>query len=453
MRTLITSFYLCVYFIYFIRVASFDNVDPQSVPPSHNHHHSHSVVNVAAHDENTLATDEYVIPLSSTDRFKDDKHCDDESFECLLQRAKYTLKLLRIAQKNDRAEQLQQQQRHAEGKPSPITSSPTSNPAVEMSSMTWEGSSQPQLNASNERNEAQGPLHPQRQEEIAEDPKEQQHMEQTRANQPVDVDDDDEEEVTASTPSPKHIQESQRTAMDIFLSSPTAGNWNELVETMRQERDDSSSRRDLMNLIETITIHHDKMEGYDDDYDDDHSSVTLSLSSEPTQLSQSQQSLQSTQRRAMEAFLSSPTGLNWDDFVTSLGTEHDDNNNGSGSTLKNREETKPVQTVDTKPSILSTRWRQRKFQQQQQKKKNHQSGGQTRDHCRRLNNNVNEGGRNNDKGEKSLERRIEQILTLSPTATIADATRKNAGGNTESEMILNDLMTIDENAAMIQRSH
>lgn len=278
-------------------------------------------------------------------------------------------------------------------------------------------------------------------------------MEQTRANQPVDVDDDDEEEVTASTPSPKHIQESQRTAMDIFLSSPTAGNWNELVETMRQERDDSSSRRDLMNLIETITIHHDKMEGYDDDYDDDHSSVTLSLSSEPTQLSQSQQSLQSTQRRAMEAFLSSPTGLNWDDFVTSLGTEHDDNNNGSGSTLKNREETKPVQTVDTKPSILSTRWRQRKFQQQQQKKKNHQSGGQTRDHCRRLNNNVNEGGRNNDKGEKSLERRIEQILTLSPTATIADATRKNAGGNTESEMILNDLMTIDENAAMIQRSH
>ena len=280
-------------------------------------------------------------------------------------------------------------------------------------------------------------------------------MEETRANQPVVDDDDDDEEVTASTPSPKHLQESQRTAMDIFLSSPTAGNWNELVESMRQERDDSNSRRDLMNLIETITIHHDKMEGYDDDYDDDHSSVTLSLSSEPTQLSQSQQSLQSTQRRAMEAFLSSPTGLNWDDFVMSLGTEHDDNI-GSG-TLKNREETKPVQTVDTKPSILSTKWRQRKYphqQQQQQKKKNHhQSGGQTRDQCRRLKNNVNEGGRNNTKGGKSLERRIEQILTLSPTATIADATRNNAGGNTESEMILNDLMTIDENAAMISKSH
>ena len=451
MRTLITSFYLCVYFLYFIRVASFDNVDLQSVPPSHNHHHSHSVVNVAAHDENTLATDEDVIPLS-TDRFKDDKDCDDESFECLLQRAKYTLKLLRIAQQNDRAEQLQQQQRHAESKPSPITSSPTSDPAVEMSSMTWGGSFQSQLNASNERNEAQGPLYLQRQEEAAEDPTEQQ-MEETRANQPVDDDDDDdddEEEVTASTPSPKHLQESQRTAMDIFLSSPTAGNWNELVESMRQERDDSNSRRDLMNLIETITIHRDKMEGCDDDYDDDHSSVTLSLSSEPTQLSQSQQSLQSTQRRAMEAFLSSPTGLNWDDFVMSLGTEHDDNN--SSGILKNREESKPVQTVDTKPSILSTKWRQRKFQQQQQqqqKKNHHQSGGSTRDHCRRLNNNVNEGGRNsNNKGGKSLERRIEQILTLTP-----DATCNNAGGNAESEMILNDLMTIDEDVAMIPKSH
>ena len=359
----------------------------------------------------------------------DQEDCDDESFEFLLQRAKYTLKLLRIAQQNDRLQL--QQQRQAEGKPSPTTSScHRPNPAVEISSMR-EGSSQSQLYVASETKEQHQLV-----EEEAEEPKEQQQMEETRTNQPVE----EEEEVTTSTQSPKHLQESQRTAMDIFLSSPTAGNWNELVESMRQERDDSSSRRDLMNLIQTITVHNKMDDEYDDD-DDDHSSVTMSLTSETPQLSQSQQSLQDTQRTAMESFLSSPTGLNWDDFVKSLGKERDDDI--GGRTLENGEETMPVKnaTVD-----VSSRWRQRKFQQQ-----NHNQSGPSRDHCRRLKNNVDEGRRS--KGERTLERRIEQILTLTPTATIADTTTCKAAGNVESEMILNDLMTIDEDIALIPKSH
>ena len=414
MRTLITC-YLRLFPLFYHRLTSFDNADTQSALSS-NSHYSHSVVNGAAH-KNTLATDEDAITPPTAGSKEEKENCEDESFECLLQRAKYTLKLLRIAQQNDMVQL--QQQRQAEGKPSPTTSSPRPNPAVEISSIR-EGSSQSQLNVVGETKEKHQLLYRRQQEEAAEEPKEQQQMEETRMNQQVE----EEEEVTASTPSPKHLQESQRTAMDIFLSSPTAGNWNELVESMRQERDDSSSRRDLMNLIETITIHN-KMDDYDDD-DDDNSSVTLSLSSETPQLSQSQQSLQDTQRTAMESFLSSPTGLNWDDFVKSLGKERDDD---IGSrTLKNRDETMPVKnaTVD-----VSTRWRQRKSQQQ-----NHNQSGPSRDR----------------KGENSLERRIEQILTLTPTATISDTTCK-AAGNVGTEMILNDLMTIDEDIALMPKSH
>lgn len=329
----------------------------------------------------------------------EEKEDCDESFESLLQRARYTLQLLRIAQQNERMMQLQQQRQHVDGKSSSTSSSQWPNKLKK---------------------------------------KEQQHhqqlqKEETKTNQPVD-------DASSSTSSPTSLQENQRTAMDVFISSPTAVNWHDLVKSMRQDRDAcesgrprfSSSRRDLMNLIETITVYKN-MDGLDDD--DDHSSVTLSLPSESQQTSQSQQSLEDDQRKAMESFLSSPTGLNWDDFVTSLGKDDD---RGS-SIAKNREETMPTQntSVDVKPSLLSTRWKLKKFKQQ-----NHNQSSPTRDRIRK------------SRGAKSLERRIEQILTSSsPTSAIADTTSYKAAGNVGSEMILHDLMTIDEDIALTPKRH
>ncbi len=328
----------------------------------------------------------------------EEKEDCDESFESLLQRAKYTLQLLRIAQHNERI-QLQQQRQHVDDKSSPTVSSPRPNKLKKHQQ-------QPQQLLKGE----------------------------TKTNQPGD-------DATSSTSSPISLQENQRTAMDVFLSSPTAVNWHDLVKSMRQDRDacesgrprfSSSSRRDLMNLIETITVY-TNMDGLDDD--DDHSSVTLSLPSESQQTSQSQQSLEDDQRKAMESFLSSPTGLNWDDFVTSLGRDDE----RGRSTAKNRKETMPTQNtaVDVKPSLLSTRWKLKQFKQQ-----NHnQSSPSTRDRSKK------------SKGAKSLERRIEQILTSSPTSAIVDTTSHKAAGNVGSEMILHDLMTIDEDIALTPKRH
>eukprot|EP00573_Skeletonema_grethae_P012318 CAMPEP_0201698626 /NCGR_PEP_ID=MMETSP0578-20130828/20085_1 /ASSEMBLY_ACC=CAM_ASM_000663 /TAXON_ID=267565 /ORGANISM="Skeletonema grethea, Strain CCMP 1804" /LENGTH=297 /DNA_ID=CAMNT_0048185209 /DNA_START=75 /DNA_END=968 /DNA_ORIENTATION=+ len=296
--------------------------------------------------------------------------------------------------------QLQQQCQHVDDKPSPTASSPRHN-----------------------KLKLKENLHQQQQQLL---------MEETKTNQSVED----------ATSSPISLQENQRTAMDVFLSSPTAVNWHDLVESMRQDRDAceserpryGSSRRDLMNLIETITVYKN-MDGLDDD-DDDHSSVTLSLPSESQQTSQSQQSLEDDQRKAMESFLSSPTGLNWDDFVNSLGKEHDDGR--ESSTAKNTEKSMPTQnaSLDIKPSLLSTRWELRKFKQH-----NHNQSSPTRDRSRK------------SKGARSLERRIEQILTSSPTSAIADATSYKAVGNVGSEMILNDLMTIDEDIALTPKHH
>eukprot|EP00574_Skeletonema_japonicum_P000309 CAMPEP_0201740222 /NCGR_PEP_ID=MMETSP0593-20130828/46192_1 /ASSEMBLY_ACC=CAM_ASM_000672 /TAXON_ID=267983 /ORGANISM="Skeletonema japonicum, Strain CCMP2506" /LENGTH=394 /DNA_ID=CAMNT_0048234527 /DNA_START=42 /DNA_END=1226 /DNA_ORIENTATION=- len=394
-------------------------------------------MNVAVHDETTHASETVAIsPVRDT--LKEEKEdCDDESFESLLQRAKHTLQLLRIAQQNEKM-QLQQQRQHVEGKPSPTAPSPRPNPTVDISSMGENVTSETQ----------QQLLYRQREESVGELKLEKMElqMEETKTNHPI-------EEVTASTPSPKSLQENQRTAMDIFLSSPTAVNWFELVESMRQDRVASeserprysSSRRDLMNLIETITVYKE-MDGLNDD---DHSSITMSLPSETPQTSQSQQSLEDNQRSAMESFLSSPTGLHWDDFVNSLGKDQDDDR--GSTTTKDRKQTMPTQNTsgDVKPSLLSTKWKLRKFQQH-----NHNQSSPSRDRSKK------------SKGARSLERRIEQILTSSPTAAVADTTYKAAGnvgsemilndltaGNVESKMILHDLMTINEDIALTPKRY
>jgi len=106
-------------------------------------------------------------------------------------------------------------------------------------------------------------------------------------------------------------------------------------------------------------------------------------------------------------------------------------------------------SVDVKPSLLSTKWKLRKFQQH-----NHNQSSPTRDRSKK------------SKGARSFERRIEQILTSSPTAAVADTTYKAAGnvgsemilndltaGNVESKMILHDLMTIDEDIAMTPKRY
>eukprot|EP00984_Skeletonema_dohrnii_P025526 scaffold14709_cov173-Skeletonema_dohrnii-CCMP3373.AAC.2 len=405
----------------------------QSVLSSHSHH-SYCVVNVDVNDDNTHATDKAAMPPAVDTSTEEKEDCDDESFESLLQRAKYTLKLVRIAQQNERMQLQQQRQHHVDSTPSSPLSSPRPNPTVKTSMREAPGSSQSQLNVESETKQKQQLHYRQRREEAAEERKEQQQLEEPRTHQPV-------EEATASISSSEPLHENQRTAMDIFLSSPTGLNWKELVNSMR-ESSYSSSRRDLMNLIQTITIHK-QLDGLDDD--DDNSSLTLSLSSGTPQPSQSQQSLQDSQRTAMESFLSSPTGLNWDDFVKSIGKEHD--GHLGSSTAKNEEETMPIHnaTVDVKPSLISTRWRQRKFQQH-----NHNQSSPTRDRCRLPKNEVSEARRS--KGEMSLERRIEHVLTLTPTATISDTAYKPAG-NVGSEMILSDLMTIDEDIALTQKRH
>ena len=162
----------------------------QSVLSSHSHH-SYYVVNVGVNDDNTHATDKAVMPPAVDTSTEEKEYCDDESFESLLQRAKYTLKLVRIAQQNERT-QLQQQRQHEESTPSSPLSSPWTNPTVKTSMREASGSSQSQLNVESETKQKQQLHYRQRREEAAEERKEQQQLlEEPRTNQPV-------EEATAS---------------------------------------------------------------------------------------------------------------------------------------------------------------------------------------------------------------------------------------------------------------
>lgn len=462
---------------------------------------------VAVDDENTHATDKVVIP-PAMDLFKEEKEDYDDSYESLLQRAKQILKLIRIAQHQERMQQLQQQHYQEEGKPSLTLLSPLPDNTVETSMRE----SAPQLHPKLERERMQQqPQYQQREEKAAAKEQQQQQLHASTSepspptkSQPVDA-------VAASTLAPTPLHEDQRTAMDTFLSSPTALNWNELVQSMRQQRHAGESgkprynrrRHNPMN-IQTITVHK-QLDQLDDD---DNSSLTLSSSSRsPNEPSQSQQPLQDNQRTAMESFLSSPTGLNWDDLVKSLRKERggeyrsrqagrpsaggrfnirsitiysreeegdyddmsslgmqsrDESNNhrhrklrqqrkqeqqglqDGSRTAKNEEEIMHNATVDVKSSSPSKRVSQRELQQ-------HNQSSLIQDRRRRSKKDIDKASRGKDK--RSLERRIERVLALNSTATNTDADATyTASANVGGEMILNDLKNIDEGITLTPKT-
>jgi hypothetical protein len=452
------------------------------------------VANVAVDNENTHATDKVVIP-PAIGEFKKEKEDHDESYESLLLRAKEILKLIRIAQHQERMRQIKHQHHlQVEGKPSVLPSaSPLHHNTLDTSTRASARQSQPKLES--ERT-VQQPQYQQCEKGTAAGEQQQQQLQlqqqqqleattgqpsQYSNSQPVEA-------VEAFSTNPLH--KDQRTAMGTFLSSPTVLNWNELVGSMRKQRHEGESgepryssrrrRRHPIN-IQTITMH----KQLDELDEDGNSSLTLSSSSRsPNQPSQSQQPLQDNQRTAMELFISSPTGLNWDDLVesirkervgncrsrdvggrsvggrfnitsitvycreegdfddmSSLGMQGRDDRNyhrhrkqreqwkqeqqqlqqDGNSTAKNEEGTMQDTTVDVKSSFPSKRHSRRE-----------------RD--RKLKDVV-DTRRNKDK--RSWERRIEHVLSLTSTDAeyIASA---NIGG----EMILNDLKNTDESIAL-----
>ena len=463
------------------------------------------VANVATNDENTHATDKVVILPPATGTFKEEeeeKEDYDESFASLLRRAKHILKLIRIAQQQERMQLLQQHQ-HVKGNHSSPLALVSPLPDNTVETATRESAPQSQSKLASETLEQR--------EEEAEEKEEQQQQLEPSTNQHLPSPSTKSqlvEAVTATVPAPKSLQEDQRTAMDTFLSSPTGLNWSELVESMRQQplagesgkpRCSSSRRSDLVN-IQTITIR----KQLDELDDDDNCSLTLSSSSGSPNQSQLQKQLQDNQRTAMESFLSSPTGLNWDDLVKSLKKERGDDcrsrqagyisrpsacgrvniksitihNREEGdyddmsslgmqsrdegnhhrhrkqrqqqkqqkfqdgsSTAKNGEETMKNATVDVKSSSLPKRGRQKQMQQYNQ-------SSHTQDHSRRSKKDLDEARRSKDKRKRSLERRIGRVLALTPIATTTDKTYTSPANIN----ILNDLMLIDEGIALTPKT-
>ena len=477
-----------------------------------------AVDDAALDDDIALATDKVVAPPAFDSITKDllvkeeeEEEFNDGSFASVMQSAKHILKLIRKAQQQQerrevqRRHQLQLQQQVEGGISSSLIA--TSPPdTVDMSIREDVPQSPP-----NDVRRSQKMEHEEAEAEAeAASIEEQQQVKPITNKRLLSLSSTIKSQLppkpavavaVADIPS---LREVQRTAMDTFLSSPTGLNWNELVESIRQQRRAEygkrgipchSSRHDLLN-IQTITL--------DGLCSDDNSSITLSLSSGGllNSQSQSQQPVKDNQRTAMEAFLSSPTGFNWDDLVKSLRREGGGDcctlrATGYGSrpesivvSNRDKEEDDDISSLgmgskDEDGYRYKRKQRQRRTHHQQQQQledgsnnaknnektilyatsnydsssdlrprevQKHCQASHTVHHRRRRSKYVDEARRGKDM--MLLKQRVEHVLALTPTATTTDTTYEASDGAIREqnqmlgEMNLNDLKSIDECIAL-----